>query len=59
MYYFFMDKLTLPVEPQSLTISYGGINKTYDMIEDGAINILKPTKLQDISFDFRSPGLNY
>ena len=59
MYYFFMDKLPLPVAPQSLTISYGGMNKTYDMIDDGEINILKPSKLQDISFDFLLPGLNY
>ena len=50
MYYFFMDKLPLPVAPQSLTISYGGMNKTYDMIDDGEINILKLRWFQDIYF---------
>lgn len=59
MYYFILDKLTLPVTPSSVNFSYGGQNKSCTLINDGEINFLKDSKLEDISFKFLIPHQSY
>lgn len=55
MYYFFLDKLLLPVPPASITVRHGGNNKTYTLLNEGEVTILKKAKLQVISFKFSVP----
>lgn len=59
MYYFYLGNMILPVTPKAVTFTYGGQNKTYSLIDDGEINILKKGKLSEISFDFLLPAGNY
>lgn len=59
MYYFYLGTMLLPVTPKAVTFSYGSQNKTYTLIDDGEINILKKSALCDISFDFLLPAHNY
>lgn len=59
MYYFILDKLTLPITPSSISYGYDGMNKSYTLINDGEINILKDSKLETISFDFLIPSQAY
>ena len=59
MYYFILDKLTLPITPSSISYSYDGMNKSYTLINDGEINILKDSKLENITFDFIIPSQSY
>lgn len=58
MYQFFLGKMLLPVAPSEMTIDTGNNNKTYTMLDDGQINILKGAPLKDISFDFLLPTDN-
>ena len=59
MYYFILDKLTLPVTPSNIRFNYQGQNKSCTLINDGEINFLKDSKLEDISFDFIIPAQSY
>lgn len=59
MYYFFLDKLLLPVTPSDLNISIGSRNETISLINDGEINILKSPNLREISFTFMLPSQQY
>lgn len=59
MYYFYLDKLQLPVPPASLAMQISGQNKTVNLINDGEINIIKQPGLTEISFDFMIPHTKY
>lgn len=59
MYYFFLGNMVLPITPKAVTINHGGQNKTYTLIDNGEINVLKTGKLKEISFDFLLPATNY
>ena len=58
-YEFYLDKLLLPVAPSSLQLKIGNNNKTYTLMNDGEINVLKSAKLTEISFDLLLPGVKY
>lgn len=58
-YEFYCGKTLLPVAPSKLQMKIGGANKTYTLINDGEINVLKAPKLTEISFDLLLPNVNY
>lgn len=57
MYYFYLSKMLCPVPPATMTMKINGANKTYTLINDGEINILKTAGLTDISFDIQLPNV--
>lgn len=59
MYYFYLGNMVLPITPKAVTVNHGGMNKSYTLIDDGEINVLKTEKLKEISFDFLLPATNY
>lgn len=59
MYYFYLDKILLPVAPEKLQLKINNNNKTLTLINDGEINILKDAKLTDVSFDILLPNSKY
>lgn len=59
MYYFFLDKLQLPVAPGALNTVINGQNKTATLINEGEINIIKQPGLTDIEFEFLIPHTKY
>lgn len=58
-YYFYLGKTLLPVAPQKLQLKIKGTNKTYTLINDGEINVLKTPGLTDIEFDALLPNVKY
>lgn len=58
-YYFYLDKLLLPIAPSKLQIKINGQNKTLTLINDGEINILKKAKLTNVDFDVLIPQVKY
>ena len=59
MYYFYLDKLLLPIAPEKLQLKIGNNNKTLTLINEGEINILKKAKLTEIDFDILLPNVKY
>lgn len=59
MYYFYLDKMLLPVTPSKLTIKIKGKNKTAIEINEGEINMLKKAGLTEIEFDATFPNVKY
>ena len=59
MYYFYLDKLLLPIAPEKLQLKIGNNNKTLTLINEGEINILKKAKLTDIEFEVLLPNVKY
>lgn len=59
MYYFYLDKLLLPIAPEKLQLKIGNNNKTLTLINEGEINILKKAKLTEIDFDVLLPNVKY
>lgn len=58
-YYFYLDKVLLPVAPGELTMTINNQNKTMNMINEGEINLLKSAGLTDISLEVLLPQVNY
>jgi nucleoid-associated protein YgaU len=58
-YYFFMDKIQLPVAPAKLQMKINNKNKTVDLINDGEVNILKTPGLSEVSFEALLPNVPY
>lgn len=58
-YYFYLDKMLLPIAPSKLQLKINNQNKTLTIINDGEINILKKAKLTDIDFDALIPQVKY
>ena len=58
-YYFFMNKIQLPVPPSKLSVKVRNQNKTFSLINEGEVNILKNTGLSEISFECLIPNQNY
>ena len=58
-YYFYLGKTLLPVAPQKLQLKIKGANKTYTLINEGEINVLKTPGLTDIEFDALLPNVKY
>lgn len=58
-YDFYFGKLLLPVAPEKLQMKINNANKTYTLINDGEINVLKSPELTDIEFDLLLPNSEY
>lgn len=58
-YYFYLDKLLLPVAPSKLQLKINNQNKTLTLINEGEINILKKAKLTDVDFEVLIPQVKY
>jgi hypothetical protein len=58
-YYFYLDKLLLPIAPSKLQLKVNNQNKTLTLIDEGEINILKKSKLTDVDFDALIPQVKY
>lgn len=58
-YDFYLGKVLLPVAPSKLQLKINGANKTYTLINDGEINVLKKQELTDIEFDALLPNMKY
>lgn len=58
-YYFYLGKTLLPVAPEKLQVKIDSANKTYTLINDGEINVLKTPGLTDIEFDALLPNVRY
>ena len=58
-YDLFMNGVLYPVAPSKVQIKMGNNNKTITLINEGEVNVIKPTGLQDISFDLLLPNTQY
>lgn len=58
-YEFYMDKMLLPITPSKLNIKIKNQNKTFNLINDGEINILKSAGLSEIDFEATLPNVKY
>lgn len=58
-YYFYLDKVLLPIAPSKLQLKVNNQNKTLTLINEGEINILKKPKLTDVDFDCMIPQVKY
>lgn len=58
-YYFYLGNTLLPVTPEKLQLKINNKNKTYDLINNQEINILKSPGLTDIEFKASLPNVRY
>ncbi|MFC4355303.1 LysM peptidoglycan-binding domain-containing protein [Chryseomicrobium palamuruense] len=58
-YFFYLDKVLLPIAPSNLQLKVNNQNNTLTLINDGEINILKKATLTDITFDAMIPQVQY
>lgn len=58
-YYFYLGKTLLPVAPQKMQLKIKNTSKTYTLINEGEINVLKTPGLTDIEFDALLPNVKY
>jgi hypothetical protein len=58
-YFFFLDKVQLPVSPSKLQLKINNKNKTLTLINDGEVNILKTPGLTEVSFRALLPNVQY
>jgi nucleoid-associated protein YgaU len=58
-YYFYLDKILLPIAPAKMELKVNNKNKTMDLINQGEVNILKKAGLSDITFEARIPHNKY
>lgn len=56
MYKVWLNKTLLPIAPSAIQIKTQGGNKTVNLINDGEVNLIKPSKLTEFSFDFILPN---
>lgn len=59
MYQVFLDKILLPIAPESIVTTVNNQNETVNLINEGEVNIIKQAGLTDISFDFLLPNQKY
>lgn len=59
MYIFYLGSLIFPVAPESVDIKTNNQNKTLTLINEGEINLLKSSGLQEISFVAWIPHQKY
>lgn len=58
-YYFFLDKVLLPVAPSRLEIKIKNQNKTINLINEGEVNLIKKPGLTEIEFEALLPQIKY
>lgn len=59
MYIFKIGNITLPIAPSKIEQKNESDNKTISLINTGEINILRPVRLKEFSFDALFPHQNY
>lgn len=59
MYLFYLGELQLPIAPSKLQLKINGNNKTVTLINEGEVNLIKPTGLTDITFEVLLPNSKY
>ena len=57
MYYFYLDKLLLPVAPEKLELKIKNQNKTMNLINEGEINQIKTPRTNRGVFWYRTTKL--
>lgn len=55
----YLGKTLLPIAPEKISMKINGKNKTYDLINDGEMNILKLAGLTTVSFTILLPAVQY
>lgn len=58
-YYFYMGEMLLPVAPKKLQLKVKNKNKTYTLINQGEVNVLKKPGLTEIEFEALLPNVIY
>lgn len=58
-YQFYMNKILLPIPPETLTISAPNRNEVVELIDGSQINILKEPGLKEIQFEITIPQVEY
>lgn len=58
-YYFYLGKTLLPIAPEKLQLKINNASKTYTLINEGEINVLKTPGLTDVEFDALLPNVKY
>ncbi len=58
-YDFYLGKMLLPVPPEKLELKINSSNKTYQMMNQGEVNVLKTPGLTDIEFEILLPNTLY
>ena len=58
-YYFYLGNVLLPVPPKKLDVKIDNKNKTYDLINNSQINVLKSPGLTSIEFEILLPNSKY
>ncbi len=59
MYSLYLGRTLLPVAPEKLQLKIKNANKTYTLINEGEINVLKTPGLTDVEFDVLLPNVKY
>ena len=59
MYYFYLDKVQIPIPPPSMTTTIHGKNEVVNLLGAGEVNIVKPAGLTDWSFKVLLPNNDY
>ena len=58
-YYFYLGNVLLPIPPKKVELKINNKNKTYDLINNQQINVLKNPGLTDIEFEILLPNVKY
>lgn len=58
-YYFYLDKILLPIPPEKIEFKVGNKNKTYNLMNNEEINVLKNAGLTETTFDVLLPNTKY
>ena len=58
-YNFYLGSTLLPVAPEKLTTKISGNNKTYTLLNESQINVLKSAGLTEIEFDILLPNVKH
>lgn len=59
MYLFYLGETLLPIAPEKVTTKINNQNKTFNLINDGEVNILKSAGLTEIEFECLLPNNEY
>lgn len=59
MYLFYLGEILLPIAPEKLTTKIKNQNKTFNLINDGEVNILKSAGLTEVEFECLLPNNEY
>lgn len=59
IYLKFGSRITIPVNPEEITIAYPSVNKTYEVLGVGEIVVPKKPGLQEVSWEGYLPNSNY